>query len=90
MKKIVGTVDQNEKEEIQALFERRNALNELAKILTANNDALYEKLVKDIGATSMKFQDWWSRMSSKYQWERQENGRWEIDFSTNKIYLIVP
>ena len=52
-----------EKNEIQQLFERRNGLNELAKILKADNVELYEKLVKDMGETSTKFQGWWDRMA---------------------------
>ena len=56
MKKLVGTVTNEEKCEIQTLFERRNGLNELAGILTVDNEVLYEKLVKDIGETGMKFQ----------------------------------
>lgn len=59
MKKLVGTVTNEEKCEIQTLFERRNGLNELAGILTVDNEVLYEKLVKDIGETGMKFQNWW-------------------------------
>ena len=47
MKKLVGTVTEEEKLEIQILFERRNGLNELAKIVTGSNEMLYEKLVKD-------------------------------------------
>lgn len=87
-KKIVGSVTEQEKNEIQTLFERKNGLNELAMILTADNDALYEKLVKDMGETGAKFQDWWNRMSEKYQWESAENGHWEINFETCEIYLI--
>lgn len=87
MKKIVGQVTAEEKNEIQALFERRNGLNELAKILTVENNELYEKLIKDMGETSTKFQNWWSRMSSKYQWESVDGGNWEIDFDTCDIYL---
>lgn len=87
-KKIVGSVTEQEKNEIQTLFERRNGLNELAMILTADNDALYEKLVKDMGETGANFQDWWNRMSEKYQWESAENGHWEINFETCEIYLI--
>ena len=87
-KKIVGSVTEQEKNEIQALFERRNGLNELAMILTAENDALYEKLVKDIGETGAKFQDWWNRMADKYQWESSEGGNWEINFETCEIYLV--
>lgn len=80
----------DEKDEIQMLFERRNGLNELAKILTADNAALYEKLVKDMGETQAKFQGWWDRMSAKYQWESQEGGNWEINFDTCDIYLVLP
>ena len=56
-KKIVGQVTVEEKNEIQILFERRNGLNELAKIVTADNTELYEKLVKDMGETGTKFQN---------------------------------
>ena len=88
MKKLIGQVTVEEKNEIQTLFERRNGLNELAKILTADNDALYQKLIKDMGDTGSKFQGWWDRMAQKYQWEKTENGRWKINFETCEVYLI--
>ena len=88
-KKVVGQVTVEEKNEIQTLFERRNGLNELAKIVTADNTELYEKLVKDMGETSSKFQSWWDTMSQKYQWESAENGNWEINFQTCEIYLVI-
>ena len=62
-----------ERNEIQQLFERRNGVNELAKILTADNHELYEKLVKDMGETGTKFQSWWDRMGEKYQWDSIQN-----------------
>ena len=80
----------DEKNEIQMLFERRNGLNELAKILSADNSDLYEKLVKDMGETGSKFQNWWDTMAQKYQWESAENGNWEINFETCKIFLVTP
>lgn len=88
-KKVVGQVTVEEKNEIQALFERRNGLNELAKIVTADNSELYEKFVKDMGETGTKFQNWWDRMAEKYQWESAANGNWEINFDTNEIYLVT-
>lgn len=87
-KKIVGQVTENEKNEIQQLFERRNGLNELAKILTSENVELYERLVKDMGETGTKFQNWWDKMSEKYKWESSDEGSWEIDFQTCDIYLV--
>lgn len=88
-RKLVGQVTVEEKNEIQALFERRNGLNELSQILTVENEALYEKLVKDLGETGAKFQDWWNRMGEKYNWESAEGGNWEIDFETCNIYLVT-
>lgn len=87
-KKLVGQVTVEEKNEIQALFERRNGLNELAMILTPEKEELYEKLVKDMGETGTKFQQWWNDMAQKYQWESTENGNWEINFETCEIFLV--
>lgn len=88
MKKVVGKVSESEKKEIQILFERRNGLNELANILTADNEELYERLVKDLGETNVKFQKWWDEMSRKYQWESIDGGNWEINFDTCEIFLV--
>lgn len=90
MRKEVGRVTEQERDEIQALFERRNGLSELAKILTADNAELYERMVKDLGETSTKFQNWWDSMSAKYNWESVPDGNWEIDFNDCTIYLVTP
>ena len=88
-RKKVGQVTVEEKKEIQQLFERRNGLNELARIVTTDNSELYEKLVKDLGETGTRFQQWWDRMAQKYNWESCDNGNWEIDFDTCDIYLLT-
>ena len=86
-KKHVGKVTAEERDQIQALFERKNGLVELAKSLPADNHDLYEQLVSDMGHTQTLFQRWWDDMSAKYQWESSKNGQWEIDFTTCDIYL---
>ena len=88
IRKLVGQVTPREKNEILTLFERRNGLNELAKVLTIDNVELYEKLVKDMGETETKFHSWWGRMADKYQWESSENSNWEINFDTCEIFLV--
>ena len=55
MIKKVGNVSLEERDVILHLFERKNGLTELAKILTPANEQLYEKLVTDLGETSSKF-----------------------------------
>lgn len=89
VKKIVGSVTETEKNEIKALFERKNGLSELIKIVPPDNEALYEKLVTDMGRTSTLFQQWWDRKAEQNKWENAPGGRWEIDFDTNDIYLVV-
>ena len=90
MKRVIGQVTPEEKDEIKMLFERQNGLNELAKILTADNEDLYEKLIRDLGETGSKFQNWWDCMAAKYQWESVEGGNWEINFETCEIMLVYP
>ena len=85
---LVGSVTEEEKNEIKALFERKNGLAELVKIVTKDNEALYEKLVADMGATSTRFQGWWDRMVAKYNWESRPDGHWEINFETNEVFLV--
>jgi len=89
VKKVVGQVTPEECAEIQALFERKNGLTELAKVISADNTELYEKLVKDIGETQTKFQRWWDEKSKKYGWESHPKGNWEINFQTCEINLVT-
>lgn len=86
-KKHVGKVTAEERDQIQALFERKNGLAELAKIISADSHELYEKLVSDMGQTQTRFQRWWDEMAAKYKWESSKNGQWEIDFTSCDIYL---
>ena len=86
MAKVIGKVSELERDTIKALFERKNGLIELAKILTPESP-IYEKIVKDMGETSTKFQQWWDDMGKKYAWESSPNGRWSINFDTCEIML---
>lgn len=86
MSSIIGQVTESERDEIQALFERKNGLIELAKILTSDSP-IYEKLVSDMGATSTRFQEWWDKMGIKYNWPSTPNGKWSINFETCEISL---
>ena len=87
-KKKVGIVTEEERDEIQKLFRRHSGLADLAKIVTADNVELYEKVVNDLGDTNSKFQDWWNKKGEKYNWESAENGRWQINFDTCEIFLV--
>lgn len=89
MKTVIGKVTPEEKAQIQKLFERKNGLIELIRILDADNNGLYEKVVADIGETNVKYQEWWNTMSQKYNWQSSPNGQWEIDFQTDTVFLNI-
>jgi CXXX repeat modification system protein len=88
MKKLFVRITEKEKNEIKILLERKNALAELAKILTADNTVLYEKMVKDISETSSRFQKWWDDMGVKYSLKKPPDENWEINFKNNEIFLV--
>lgn len=89
VKKKIGQVTPEERDEIRTLFERRNGLNELAKIVTADNAELYERLVADMGTTATRFQQWWDECARHYNWESRNGAHWEINFDTCDIYLTI-
>ena len=89
MNKIVGKITVEERNEIQMLFEHRNGLDEIAMIVSKEQGALYDKLVKDKEETNIRFQNWWEEKALKYQWESTKGGKWKIDFKTCDVYLIV-
>lgn len=86
-RKLIGEVSISEKDEIQFLFERKNGLLELAKVIQPE-DAIYDRLIEDISSITAKYHNWWDRMSTKYKWELVDNSNWRIDFDTCRVYLI--
>ncbi|HUI31496.1 MAG TPA: CXXX repeat peptide maturase [Candidatus Acidoferrales bacterium] len=92
-KKIVGKVTPAERDEIRALFERKNGLTELFKSLSnlsktaLDESSLYERIVADMGDVSVRYQNWWDGMRKNYSWENRPGYRWEINFESCEIYL---
>lgn len=86
-KKRVGKVTPEQRDEIQALFERRNSLKELFPIVPPENKELYERVVADMGETARTFEQWWKDRAEEYGWEGVDGGNWEINFETCEIYL---
>lgn len=83
MRNVVGILTEQEKCEIQDLYEKKIALEHLSKIIDAEtNGNLYKKLIKDTGETLRLFQNWWQKTSQVYHWEGEN---WYIDFETNEV-----
>ena len=92
-RRLIGKVTPGERDEISALFERKNGLTELIKALAEDDDDLlknsyfYEKIITDLGQTTTRHQEWWDRLAKHYAWESAPGCVWEIDFETCRIFL---
>lgn len=78
-KEKVGTVTEEEKDEIQKLYERKLALNEL--MLTFDHqwvtgelrDMLYDKISIEIPKANKMSETWWNEKACKYHWKSVAN-----------------
>ena len=90
---VVGKVSPKERDEMQALYERKNGLLELIQSLSTNgsgmldNDAFYEKVVADLGRTTTLSRKWWDEKSKAYRWPGKPGWQWSIDFESCQISL---
>jgi CXXX repeat modification system protein len=94
-RKVLGKVSPQERDEIRALYERKNGLAELFRSMSGlgaselEASALYDRLVKDMGEVTSRFQAWWETTSRKYSWDNIPGYRWEIDFENCVVSLVA-
>jgi CXXX repeat modification system protein len=81
-RKVVWKLSEEDFEDIQDLYEKKLALENLTKIIDVKDSELYGKLVKDYGTTLHKFNNWWNLTSEKYKWEGRN---WWVNFDTKEI-----
>ncbi|MCR3759780.1 CXXX repeat peptide modification system protein [Clostridium felsineum] len=90
----VGIITTEEKEEIEVLYERKLALEELAMTLDNpefdknSRSKIYERIIEDLGKSKVEFECWWEEKSKKYQWKSIEGYQWKINFETREIFLV--
>lgn len=82
MSKSVWSLSLEDKNEIQSLYEKKLALENLIKIIDVDNAKMYDKLMTDYGATMKLFQEWWATNSLKHKWEGKI---WHIDFVASEV-----
>lgn len=89
----VGQVTENEKNEIERLYGRKTALQEMLLLLNDENfndgsySKLYEKLISDLSQTTIEFENWWEKTSKKYSWKNDPTAKWFVNFETNEIFI---
>lgn len=86
MDKVICRLTDEEKNEIEAIFERKVALENLTKLPdVVSNAALYEKLIADYGKTTIRFQKWWQTATEKYQLQGKEV---RVDFENAQLLEV--
>lgn len=80
--KVVWELTDEKCNEIQDLFEKRLALENLIKIVDVNNYELYDKIIKDYGRVLREFQEWWNLNSKEYNWNGEN---WYVDFQKKQV-----
>ena len=73
-----------EKEKFYDLFEKRNALINLEKIIDSSN-VLYRRLRINLIETTKAEERWWNEIAEKYNL-KLENEKWIINFKDNTIF----
>ncbi len=92
-KELVGTVTEEEKNELLILFERKIGIEELAATLendllsTEKKEIMQDKMISELGKVTLNLQTWWDKMYEKYKWKSIEGYVWNIDFETCEIFL---
>lgn len=93
-REIVGTVTEEEKNEILTLFERKMGIEELTATLesdlltTEKKVIMQDKMISELGKVKLNMQAWWDKMYEKYEWKSVEGYSWNIDFQTCEIILV--
>ena len=73
-----------EKENFYDLFEKRNALINLEKIIDSSN-VLYRRLRINLIETTKAEERWWNEIAEKYNL-KLENEKWIINFKDNTLF----
>lgn len=91
----IGLITTDEKKELELLFERDLALNELMTCISndllnkENLTYLKDKIKHDLDVNNNLYNNWWVEKSKKYNWLSKNNCSWQVNFKTNEVFLIV-
>ncbi len=92
-KEILGSVTEEEKQTIERLYERKNALGELMQTMSSpmfsdeQRNKVYDWIVADLGKTNSEYNKWWSDMGLKYNWKIPCGEKLFVDFNTNGVFV---
>jgi CXXX repeat modification system protein len=88
---VIGKVKEEEKKEIEIIFEHLEALKCLVSSLSdeviQEDDNIYKKFIEEFTEVNWSYRTWWDKMAKKYSWPIEDRKQWFINFYTNEILL---
>lgn len=85
--KVIWTLSDGDYAEIEELYEKKMALENLLKVVSGDSEDLYQRVLKDYGHACHIFSQWWSDKSLEYDWEKGKS--WYLNFDTHEIVLVL-
>lgn len=84
MRRNICMIEDSQRQEIQELYEKKLAYENLAKILSPSQNAeMYNRLISDYGSAIRQFSEWWDHILAEHN---LPTGEYYIDFTSNEIY----
>ena len=84
---LVQEISIVEKNEINELIEKKNALNNLAKVLNESNDKeLYKRCKDELAKINKLYTEWWEKVINEYPLENNKNDELYVDAINGIIF----
>lgn len=91
----IGFISNDECEEIKNLHTQKETLldvfNSLATsgISDTSKEEIYNRLLKDIAQQRLQISEWWKVTSQKYHWQARKDGKWQINYDSREVFLVI-
>lgn|GEM_PF-6938229 len=85
---LLGTITQDERDQIKRIYMRKMALVELVSSLGNTNNDLYEKVLADLAQAAESMESWWDAVQSKYGWKVAPGAKWYADFQKCQVSAL--
>lgn len=85
---MVGKINNDERDVIKGLTNRKQSLESLLLTLTdseiSEGNYIYERVLGDMEQTQLELKEWWNKTSKEYNWPGKT---WSVIFDTCEVFL---
>lgn len=91
----IGVISAEDCQEIKNLHTQKETLLDIFNSLVTSNisetskEGIYNRLLNDITQQKLKISEWWKIASQKYNWEARKDARWQINYDSREVILVI-